>query len=92
MRNATLPQTASKSFAFTGIEYTWESLSLPGAYVDRATGDLYRIPAEALNDGGTVIHRQSNNPSRLVQISSNPHITTNVARNVAAENNIQPNF
>jgi hypothetical protein len=33
-------------------ETTWESLDEPGAYVEVGSGDLHRIPKEALIPGG----------------------------------------
>ncbi len=72
---------------------TWENLTDPGAYVELGTGDLYRVPQEALVQGGSpVIRKQSLGASRLVQLSKNPFITTMEARMLAAENNISPNF
>jgi len=72
---------------------TWENLSEPGAYVELGTGDLYRVPQEALVQGGSpVIRKQSLGASRLVQVSKNPFVTTMEARMLAAENNIAPNF
>jgi hypothetical protein len=38
-------------------EVTWEELSEPGAYVERGSGDLYRIPKEALIPGASPIRR-----------------------------------
>ncbi len=74
-------------------QVTWENLSEPGAYVELGTGDLYRVPQEALSQGGSpMIRKQSLGASRLVQLSKNPFITTMEARMVAAENNISPNF
>ena len=32
-------------------EYSWEELSEPGTYVEKETGDLYRIPRELLIQG-----------------------------------------
>ena len=32
-------------------EYAWEELSEPGTYVEKETGDLYRIPRELLVQG-----------------------------------------
>ena len=29
-------------------EYSWEEVSEPGTYVEKETGDLYRIPKEVL--------------------------------------------
>ena len=33
------------------MELSWENVSEPGAYVDVGTGELYRIPQEALLQG-----------------------------------------
>jgi hypothetical protein len=72
---------------------TWENLSEPGAYVELGSGDLYRVPQEALLQGRSpVIRKQSLGASRLVQVSKNPFVTTMEARMIAAENNITPNF
>lgn len=74
-------------------ELAWEDVTEPGAYVERGTGDLYRIPKEALVQGGSpLIRKESLGASRLVQLSKNPFITTFEARMKCCENNIQPNF
>ena len=74
-------------------ECSWEDVKEPGAYVERGTGDLYRIPKEALFQGGSpLVHKESQGASRLVQISKDPFVTTLRARMTCAENNIQPNF
>jgi len=74
-------------------EVTWEELSDPGAYVERGTGDLYRIPKEALIPGASpIIHKESLGASRLVQVSKNPFVTTLEARLRCAQHNIEPNF
>jgi len=49
---------------------SWENLSAPGAYVELGTGDLYRVPKEALIQGGSpVIRKESLGASRLAQLS-----------------------
>jgi hypothetical protein len=74
-------------------EFSWHDLSEPGAYVERGTGDLYRVPKEALIPGASpMIRKESFGASRLVQVSKNPFVTTLEARPVACEHNIQPNF
>lgn len=74
-------------------EVTWEELSEPGAYVERGSGDLYRIPKEALIPGASpIIHKESSGASRLVQVSKNPFVTTLEARLRCAQHNIEPNF
>lgn len=74
-------------------EVSWEGLGEPGAYVELGTGDLYRIPKEALIQGGSpVIRKESLGASRLVQLSTNPYITTFQARMLCCQHNVQPNF
>jgi hypothetical protein len=72
---------------------TWEDLHEPGAYVEEGTGDLYRIPQEALVTGASpMITKVSNGASRLVRVSDNPAVPLLKARMVAADHNIEPNF
>ena len=74
-------------------EVTWETISEAGAYVEVGSGDLYRIPQEALLPGcSPMIRKESAGASRLVQLSPNPFITTLAARMLACEHNIEPNF
>ena len=78
---------------FSLPETTWEDLNEPGAYVERGSGDLYRIPKEALIPGASpIIHKESLGASRLVQVSKNPFVTTMEARLRCAQHNIEPNF
>jgi len=80
-RRVTLPEVAR------------DGVSDPGAYVEIGSGDLYRIPKEALIPGSSpVIRKESAGASRLVQLSPNPFITTLQARMLACEHNIEPNF
>jgi hypothetical protein len=75
------------------VECGWEDVNQPGAYVEKGTGDLFRIPKEALASGASpLIVKQSRGASRLVMISPDPYITTERARMLAAEYNVQPNF
>jgi len=90
-------QTASSSIQpehrLGFIECSWEDVNQPGAYVERGSGDLFRIPKEALLGGGSpLIVKQSRGASRLVMISPDPYVTTERARMLAAEYNVQPNF
>ena len=78
---------------FTLPEVSWEDLNEAGAYVERGSGDLYRVPKEALIPGASpIIHKESLGASRLVQISRNPLVTTLEARLRCAQHNIEPNF
>jgi hypothetical protein len=74
-------------------ELSWDDVSEPGAYCEVGSGDLYRIPKEALIQGSSpMIRKESSGASRLVQLSKNPFITTLQARLLACEHNIEPNF
>jgi hypothetical protein len=74
-------------------QFTWDAIDEPGAYVEVGTGDLYRIPVEALQKGGSpLIKKQSMGASRLVQISKDPYIITEEAKMLCAEYNVHPNF
>ncbi len=74
-------------------ETNWEDVHEPGAYVEEGTGDLYRIPKEALITGASpVVVKESRGASRLMKVSSDPFVTTLEARLRCAQHNIQPNF
>ncbi|MCI0612134.1 hypothetical protein L0244_04010 [bacterium] len=74
-------------------EFSWEDLHEAGAYVEKGTGDLYRIPKEALIQGASpLIRKESFGASRLVQVSKNPFVSTLEARLISCEHNITPNF
>ena len=85
--------SAEPQSRFSLPEVSWEKITEPGAYVERGTGDLYRIPKEALISGTfPVIHKQSAGGSRLARVSKNPFVTTLAARLRCAQHNIEPNF
>lgn len=77
----------------TLAETSWESIDQPGAYVERGSGDLYRIPKEALIPGASpAIVKESRGASVLLKVSDDPFITTFKARLLCAQHNIEPNF
>ena len=71
----------------------WEEISEPGAYVDVATGNLYRISPEALDRGIAALARETgaSNP-HLVQVSRDPSIFPLGARILCARHHIAHNF
>ena len=74
-------------------ELGWEDIDEAGAYVEVGSGDLYRIPQEALIRGSSpMIRKESTGASRFVRVSRNPFITTLQARLLCAEHNVEPNF
>lgn len=75
------------------IECRWGDIEQPGAYVEIGSGDLYRIPLEALLHGAPpMIRKESLGASRLVRVNNNPFVTTLEARLYCAEHNVTPNF
>ena len=82
------PQTRSKF-----LEVSWHDITEPGTYVELGSGDLYRIPKEALLEGSSpLIRKESAGASTLMQLSKNPFITTLEARMLCCEHNVAPNF
>src|SRR5262245_47891994 len=97
MKKVVMEQVKTKSVEphtrFALPEVNWDELNEPGAYVERGSGDLYRVPKEAIIQGGSpIIHKESTGSSRLVQVSKNPFVTTLEARLRCAQHNIEPNF
>lgn len=58
-------------------EMNWTDVHEPGAYVELGSGDLYRVPKEALVTGASpVVVKESRGSSRLVQISETGYART----------------
>ncbi|MGQ0741983.1 MAG: hypothetical protein ACT4OG_06780 [Alphaproteobacteria bacterium] len=94
MSEATFASATAESRSSSPLlELSWEEVNEPGAYVEKHTGNLYRVPAEALIRGcSPAIMRESVTPSRLVQISKDPFVIALEARHRCAQYNIMPNF
>lgn len=70
-----------------------EEISEPGAYVDVATGALYRVPAGALHKRvSAAIWKETPNGSQFVQVSKNPYIISLEARIICAAHDIRFDF
>lgn len=73
--------------------FTWKEIQDPGAYVDLATGELFRFSEKSLAPGSSpVIQRESILPSRLMKISDDPSMPSTTARMISIRLNIKPNF
>jgi hypothetical protein len=84
----------------------WEQINEPGAYVEIATGTLYRVPPETLAGKASPLIEQQGidgpQPARpgmpprcdsqFVRVSGNPHIFSLGARMICVEHDIQPHF
>jgi hypothetical protein len=59
------------------LELAWQDISEAVAYVEIGSGDLYRFPKEAQIAGSSpMIRKESAGASRLLQVSTNPFVTT----------------
>ncbi|MFQ5533396.1 MAG: hypothetical protein ACE5EM_01045 [Sphingomonadales bacterium] len=75
------------------LQVDWDEVQEPGCYVEQGSGDLFRIPKEALISGASpLIVKESRGASRLFQVSKDPYVTTLKARIICAQHNIDPNF
>src|SRR5260370_40695696 len=86
-------KTVEPHTRFARPEVNWDELNEAGAYVESGSGDLYRVPKEAIIPGGSpIIHKESTGSARLVQVSKSPFVTTLEARLRCAQHNIAPTF
>src|SRR5262249_16598922 len=63
MKKVVMEQVKTKSVEphtrFALPEVNWDELNEPGAYVERGSGDLYRVPKEPIIPGGSpIIHKE----------------------------------
>jgi hypothetical protein len=74
-------------------ELSWNDIHEAGSYVEKETGDLYRIHEEDLrNREFPSLPRERTGSSHFVQISKSPSVTTREARLLTVENDLCPNF
>jgi hypothetical protein len=71
---------------------TWDQIKEPGTYVERDTGNLYRILPEVFSSASSLGRKSRAEGARLVKLSSDPNLTLMQARFLSAEANIEPNF
>lgn len=69
------------------------NIKQPGAYIERETGHLYRLPSEALLRGSSpVISRLSSYQTTFVKLSDDPNMIVSKLRTIAADADVKPNF
>ena len=74
-------------------ELSWNEIHEEGTYVEKETGDLYRIHEEDLRSRGfPSLPRERIGSSRYIQISKSPFVTTQEARFLTADKFLCPNF
>ncbi len=88
MAEGTVPETQK-----TVKLLNFNDITEPGSYVMLSTGDLVRIPPEAVAPGHSpLITIHSRGTTRVAQLSSNDSELITTLRHLAADNDIQPNF
>lgn len=71
----------------------WDEIDAAGAWVEAQTGDLFRVPQEALVRGASpLIQKVSQIESEFIRVSDDPYCPILKAREVSANNNVRPNF
>lgn len=74
-------------------EMPWNQISRPGSYLLVGSGDLIRVPQDALFAGHSpIISITSNGETRVARLSNNPATPISVLRNIAADNDYMVNF
>ena len=74
-------------------EMGWNEIDGPGAYPFVRSGDLVRVPVEALAPGHSpLMSITSNGETRVAKLSENPAVPITVLRNIAADNDYFVNF
>ena len=99
-------KTASAARRPPPRQIAWREITEPGAYVELATGLLYRVPRESLVGGALPLVEQQGvegarplrpgtspaRDARFVRVSGNPHIFSLGARMLCLEYDIRPCF
>jgi len=88
MTEVTVPETRK-----TVKILNFNDINEPGSYVMLTTGDLVRVPPEAVTPGHSpLISIHSRGFTRVAQLSTNDSELITTLRHIAADNDIQPNF
>ena len=75
------------------VNLPFGDVQTPGCYVAKNTGNLYRIPAEALALGRSpLIEIVSKTGTLMTKISEDPWVPINKARQLCADADVFPNF
>lgn len=72
---------------------SFNEIDEPGCYVLVGSGDLVRVPREALGTGRSpLITIHSRGATRVAQLSTDDAELLTTLRHIAADNDIKPNF
>jgi hypothetical protein len=87
-------QTASGEHRSSRLqEMSWNEIQRPGSYLILGSGDLVRVPSDALAPGHSpLITITSTGETRVAKLSENPAEPISVLRSFAADNDYFVNF
>jgi hypothetical protein len=86
-------EISAQSHAGSGTTEPFDQISIPGCYVLNRTGELLRVPDDALAPGRSpVLDVVSSNQWLVTRISTNPYLTLSKARSIAADMDLGVNF
>jgi hypothetical protein len=87
-------QTSSSDHRSSRLqEMSWNDIQRPGAYLICGSGDLVRVPQDALAPGHSpLITITSTGETRVAKLSDNPAEPISVLRAFAADNDYFVNF
>ena len=93
MTTSLAPEPVATSHPEEGVTGPFESISHPGCFVVNRTGELLRIPDDALAPGRSpTIDIVSKDPWKVTRISNDPYLPLNKARALAADMDLPVNF
>jgi hypothetical protein len=86
-------ETGTTITAREHLNVPFDEVQTPGCYVSRHTGNLYRIPAEALALGRSpLIEIVSKTGTLMTKITEDPWVPIGKARQLCADADVYPNF
>lgn len=90
-RNRELVEEPGESFQYPEME--WDEMDRPGCYLLVDSGDLVRVPREALTPGSLpVITIISRGAVKVARVSNNPAEPLEILRRLASRNGYYVNF
>ena len=93
MTTGTAQETGLTSHPEVGIQGPFDRINAPGSFVVNRSGELLRIPEDALAPGRSpTIDIVSRDPWLVTRISTDPYVSLNKARALAADMDLPVNF
>ncbi len=90
---ATLAEPATVHSTQRNRKVPFSELTDPGTYISHATGNLFRVPEDALVVGRSpLIEIVSNGGTMMTKISDDPWLPISKARQISADSDLCINF